>query len=384
MQTNKRTRVTHIITGLGMGGAERMLSNVVLSMDPNRFENTVISLKDLGYWGSILQERGITVYTLNMNPSITSLSKILTLYKILRDSQPDCIQGWMYHANIVATLASIGVKQRKVFWNIRCSLMDLSHYRFTTRLIFKLGAILARIPHAIVNNSRTSMRQHQGCGYKNKNLIFIPNGFDIEKFKPNSTIYKEFRIQHQLPSDAIIIGTAARFDASKDHESFLKAAAILAKQNPKVYFACAGTGMHHKNSTIHNLIVANCLEKRVLLLDQVNDIQNLLPAFDYLALTSIFGEGFPNVVAEAMLCGVECFVTDVGEALEIVGEFGFKIPKHDPVNLAKVWSEVLGRDQMLIQQNKVAVRQRIMANYALDKITNMYSEMYLDAACHTG
>jgi glycosyltransferase involved in cell wall biosynthesis len=374
--TRKITTVVHIITGLGMGGAERMLSNVVMNMDEDHFCNIVVSLKDLGHWGPILQENGITVYHLDMQPSFFSLIKIFKLRKILLEHKPDCLQGWMYHANIVATLVSKITKVKKVFWNIRCSLIDFSKYRFTTKLVFKLGALLSQQPTAILNNSKASIRQHELHGYSNTNTILVPNGFDIHKFKPDPEIYRNFRVMQQLPTDAILIGIVARFDPMKDHATFIHAATIMAQLNPKVYFICAGTGMNSKNTTIYNLIMANALQERVFLLDQVNEVQYLLPALDYLTQTSTFGEGFPNVVAEAMSCGVECFVTNVGESLEIVGNFGFEIPKQDPYAIAQAWKTAIARDADDINAARHAARLHIIANYSIEKVANIYSEIY--------
>lgn len=372
-----KTKITvmHIITGLGLGGAERMLSNVVLAMDPNKYCNIVVSLKDLGHWGPILQERDIQVYQLNMCPNIYTLGKLFSLYRIIRKHRPDFIQGWMYHANIIASLIGRAAGVKNIYWNIRCSMMDLSKYRITTTIVFKIGALLAKSPTKIINNSRSSIQQHIENGYNSTEWNYIPNGFDLQKFKPCENLYKNFRSAHNLADDAILIGIVARFDAMKDHVSFLQAAAILAKENPRVYFVCAGDNVNCKNEKINNIVLANTLESRVLLLGQVTNVHELLPALDYLTQTSI-GEGFPNVVAEAMSCGVECIVTDVGESLEIIGPTGFQIPLRDPIKLAATWRAVLLRDSNTIPQKRIEVRQRIESNFSINRIAAIYSAQY--------
>lgn len=372
-----RTKIVHIITSLDVGGAEHMLSNLVLNMDQQRFENVVISLKSLGFWGDKLLEAGINVYALDMQPRFSSLGKLMRLYRILQQIKPDYIQGWMYHANLVALLAGKLMCRTKVFWNVRCSAMDLSRYRITTRVIFKFGAWLSKYPDAILNNSQASIKQHYAAGYRNKNLWFVPNGFDLDKFKPDINGYRQFRRDHKLPVDAKLIGMFARFDPMKDHNTFIAAAAILAAKMPDVYFVLAGKDVDEHNHALTKLISANNIQSRVILLGRVENMQQIYPAMDYVTQTSVFGEGFPNVLGEAMACGVPCFATDVGDSLQILGDLGQAIPTKDPQALAGSWSRVLESGES--QDIGLAVRERIKNNFSLSSVTELYQQLYLGA-----
>lgn len=376
MLQNKPLTIVHIITSLDMGGAERMLSNVVLGMDRTKFHNVVICLRGMGYWGSILQQNGIKVYAMDMQPKLGSVFKLVALWRLLRRLRPDYVQGWMYHANVLALLFGKLAGVPKIAWNIRCSLMDLSRYRFTTKLVFKSGAWLARFPTVLMNNSRDSIQQHTDSGYNSQRWLYIPNGFDTEKFQPNAQIYREFRQKYNLPPTAKIFALIARYDPMKDHASFINAAGLLAQQTTNVYFVLAGKDINSENEELQRLIERNHLEGRILLLDQVTNVHELLPAVDYLTQTSIFGEGFPNVVAEAMACGVECFVTDVGESLDIIGNSGYVVPKQDAYALAELWSAALNLDELTKAQRKLYARQRIHDRYSMSKILELYQNCY--------
>lgn len=364
--------IVHIITSLGVGGAERVLSNLVLGMDRKKFHNIVISLRDLGHWGPILEQNNIPVYVLNMQPNISSIFKHIKLWRILRQLKPDYVQGWMYHANVVALITGRLAGVKNIYWNIRCSLMDLSKYKLHTTLTFKLGALLSRFPAAIINNSKVSIQQHLAKGYNNTNWVYIPNGFDLAHFQPDAEIYSDFRAQHKIPAAATIIAMVARFDPMKDHATFLRAAGILAAKQQNVYFVCIGRNVNWSNTELTQIIAEYSLADRVLLLDQMNNLHNVYPAFDYLTQTSLFGEGFPNVVAEAMACGVPCFVTDVGDALDVVGEMGYQIEKQDHAQLADQWLQVL----TVKSKDNAAVRARIGARFSLQNIIARYSEQY--------
>lgn len=372
----RKVTVLHIITSLDMGGAERMLSNLVLGMDREKYNNVVISLKGLGYWGEILQEQGINVYPINMQPSLLSFSKIFTLYKIVRRHQPDYLQGWMYHANLVALLVGKLARVKNILWNIRCSTMDLDQYSFMTRLVYKLGAKLSGAPQAIINNSRASIAQHSAAGYRNRQLLYVPNGFDLDKFQPNPTLYSDFRKQHNLPENCKLIGMFARFDPMKDHATFLRAAGILAATRDDVYFVLAGKQLTKANLAIMHLLSEHNLQARIVLLGQIDNIHTVLPAMDYVTQTSVFGEGFPNVIGEAMACGVECFCTDVGDSLEVIGDTGYKIAPRDPIALAQQWRNAL---ELATEENvkrRLKVRERISQRYRIDNIVTEYCKIY--------
>ena len=127
-------KVTHIITGLNRGGAERTLYSVLTNGLQDKFDNRVISLLDSGTYGPKLEATGISVTTLNINRDIKSLFTLANDFKL---HPPDILQGWMYHGNLVATFAKIycltslyfhgilDVRQGEI--RIEVSLHDLSY-----------------------------------------------------------------------------------------------------------------------------------------------------------------------------------------------------------------------------------------------------------------
>jgi glycosyltransferase involved in cell wall biosynthesis len=163
----------------------------------------------------------------------------------------------------------------------------------------------------------------------------------------------------------------------KDHYNFIQAAAILLKSLPEAHFLLCGGGVTLENSELVDWIKAANLQERCHLLGHRDDIPRLMAALDIVSLSSSGGEGFPNVIGEAMACGVPCVVTDVGDAALIVGETGVVVPRKDPQALAAGWHKLLlelTREEWV--QLGLAARQRVTEQYSLKLITQQYQHIY--------
>src|SRR5690606_13176523 len=120
----------------------------------------------------------------------------------------------------------------------------------------------------------------------------------------------------------------------KDHQNLFVALSILRQRGWPVKCILVGRGLNHSNELLAENLRRLKLEDCVELASTRNDIHRLMNAFAIHVLPSSSGEGFPNVVAEAMACGVPCVVTDVGEAAGIVEDTGRLISPKDLEALA--------------------------------------------------
>ena len=111
-----------------------------------------------------------------------------------------------------------------------------------------------------------------------------------------------------------------------------------------------------------------------------SDIERLLPGVDVLCLSSAFGEGFPNVLGEAMACGIPCVSTDVGDARRIIADTGLIVPARDPASLAHAIIDLIDRGPAGREYLGRAARARIEAEYSLPRIVDRYSALYSDLA----
>lgn len=370
-------RVLHLITELDVGGAEMMLYKLLcqLSTEERKY-SMVVSLADVGPVGELIREQGIEVQSLGFRPGRFSLPGFKKLCGFLRQYEPDVIQTWLYHGDLIGTLAILATKKRRLLWNIRCSNMALGNYRHSLRWVIKGCSLLSKIPEAVIFNSANAMEFHKGLGYRPKSSHLIPNGFDVDRFKPDPRLRHQMREKHQLGPDQLVIGIVARFDPMKDYENFIKAAAIVKNSIPTLRLVMCGKGMDWDNQALVNMIDQSGLKANVLLLGLQSEVQKVMNMLDIAVNSSAFGEGFPNVVCEAMACGVPCVVTDVGDSAMIVGDTGEVVPPKAFKALANALIGLWALPQAEWQLLKQRARARIVENFTIEKIAAEYKRIY--------
>jgi glycosyltransferase involved in cell wall biosynthesis len=364
-------KVLHLISSLNIGGAEQNLRNLVEKMDTNEFRNTIVSMTDIGMLGEGIIRLGIPVIMLNMKKGVPDPRGILRLHRIVKTLQPDIIQTWMYHANILGLLFST---PRPVIWNIRCSDMDLSRYGLIYRLTVQAGALMSGRPALVIANAYAGKSAHERFGYHPRRWEVIPNGFDTERFKPDVATRDEVRRELQIPPEAISVGLIARFDPMKDHQNFFKAMYDLQSMYPDVHYVLAGRGIDAANPAFHSLKPP--ITDNLHLIGERHDIHRILAALDISILSSSFGEGFPTIIGESMSAGVPCVVTDTGDAPILVGDTGIVVPRRNPKALASAISGLIHAGPAARAALGHKARIRILDQYSIDLTVKQYETLY--------
>lgn len=369
-------KILHIITGLNTGGAEMMLYKLVSRMNRNKFDIQVILLTDIGPIGKKIEDLGIPVSALGMKRGIPNPQMVFKLARWLKKYRPDIIQTWMYHSDLIGGLAAKMSGNIPVVWGIHHSNLDPKGNKRTTIWTAKVCARFSRwLPVKIVCCSEASKRVHTALGYAAEKMVVIPNGFDLNLFKPDLEEGTLVRQELGIPEDTIIIGMVGRFDPQKDHLNFIKAAALLQKEIPDVQFLLCGDDIIWENHKLSKWIEDAGLSNNFHLLGRRDDIPQIMTALN-IASSSSYGEGFPNVVGEAMACGVPCVVTDVGDSALIVGDTGIVVPPKDSNDLALAWKELIeiGKDRR--QRLGDNARRRIREKFSLPSVVERYEELY--------
>lgn len=368
-------RVLHLITGLGAGGAEMMLYKILAHMDDKAFHNEVISLTDCGPLSQNIRSLGIPVSALGMPRGMPSPQAVFALKRHIRQVQPDVIQTWMYHADLLGGIAArlAGVP---VIWNIRNAALERYAVKRSTLWTAKVCARLShRLPARIVCCSEAAARGHIAYGYAAEKFLVIPNGFALEAYHPDAAARTEARQELGIPNDAPLIGLVARFDPAKDHVNFIRAAGLTQKSHPQVHYLLCGKEVTAENTGLTEEIAAAGIGGNCHLLGLRRDVPRLTAALD-IAVSSSASEAFPNAIGEAMACGVPCVVTDVGDSAMLVGDTGRVVPRRDSQALANAWREMLDMSDEDRRHLGALARQRVETHFDIKEIALSYQKLY--------
>jgi glycosyltransferase involved in cell wall biosynthesis len=368
-------KVIHIITGLGDGGAEHALYKICKYDIANK--HFVISLKGQGKYFSLLRKLNINVYCLNMK--FFSIYKFIFLIKLLRSLKPDIVQTWLVHADFLGSIAARLAGINNILWNVRYSNIEIGKAKLTTILIIKILSILSySIPQFILTVSKKAKKIYEIVGYNKKIFQFIPNGYDLSILKISKlqkiNFKKKIKIKKQIP----LIGNVARYDPQKDHFNLLNALSLIRSKNINFYCVLVGSNINQNNIDLISEIKRLKLSNHVKLLGQTDDISQVMNGLDIHVLSSSYGEGFPNVVAESMACGTPCIVTDVGDSALIVGKTGWVVSPKNSSKLAKAIEKAL-YEIGTIKWNKRCnkARLRIKEKFSISKMIRLYNKVWI-------
>jgi glycosyltransferase involved in cell wall biosynthesis len=371
-------RVLHLITSFGLGGAETSLAQLVSGMDGSRFANSVVVMRRLPDVTPPVPTQTVPLHCLGMRPGVPNPVAAARLLRIVRSERPHVLQTWMYHADLLGLAAGRLAGVPKTVWNIRRSFIDMQEHSRLSALVLRMLARLSSIPDAVVTNSLAGQRTHQALGYNPRGWVWIPNCVDSERFRPNPNEKQRLLSELGLPPQTLLVALVARYLPIKGHDVFFAAASKLAALDPSVHFVLAGLNIDETNNSLMRSISGSGVRERFHLLGQRKDVERVLAAVD-LACSSSYGEGFPNVVGQAMACGTPCVVTDVGDSALIVGKFGKVVPAGDSAALYRSSAQLLSSHQERQRLGRGA-RRRIEQCFSVASMIARYEQLYENLA----
>ena len=336
-------------------------------------DSEVVSLMRPGAISTRIAATGVPVYSLNMRAGIPSLRSAFRLIQLTRRVRPDLIMGWMHHGQLAASLAGLAAGGgTQVIWNVRHSLGGYREEKPLTRALLRIGAWLSATPSAIIYNSRTAARQYRAFGFRPRRDLVIPNGFDIGAFDPREAARKAIEALFNIPPDRLIIGMIARNHPMKDATNLIAAFTRVFEVRPDAHLLIVGEGMD-KPSPDAARVLASLEPSSWTLAGHRADVPAWLAGLDLLTLPSAWGEGFPNIVGEAMACGVPCVATDVGDAAWLIGTTGRVVPARDALALGTALLELAMLGPAARGAMGQAARARIDEHFALPAIARDYA-----------
>jgi glycosyltransferase involved in cell wall biosynthesis len=368
-------RVVHVIPSLAHGGAEAMLLKLLGRWDRARLSHVVVSMTSRGPLASQIEATGWPIRTLNMRRGTPDPRGVLRLSRILRQEKADVVCTWLYHADLTGFIAAKLAGVSSVIWNIQCGELERSDHPW--HLWWTIAALARLSPQvsAVVVNAEVGRHARQHAAYRPPEWALIPSGFDLDMFKPSADRRAAGRRALDVDDDRPLVALVGRYHRMKDHETFLRAAAMVRAARPEVAFILAGRNVDQSNAALSMLIETLGIAPSVRLLGVWPDVAQLWAAVD-IAVCSSYSEGLPNTLGEAMASGTPCVSTDVGDCAALIGNTGRIVPPHDPVALADAMLALLDLPAAERRQLGVAARERIRTRYAIDDVAARYAALF--------
>lgn len=360
-----------------VGGAEMMLKKLLLERKNAGENDVVICLRGSGFVGRNLAKEGIVVHYLCIQTLYGLLKGAFELNKLIKNYSPEIIQTWLYHADLIGGIIGF-LNNIPVIWNIRQTKFT-SKANLGTICVMRFCALLSyNLPSKIICAASASRQSHIGYGYCKRKMVIIPNGFLVSKEIDRHLVeYKKQALG--ILSTHTVIGTVGRFHADKDYSNFTNAAAILVSRYPNLLFIMVGKQLDDQNGILVKLLRDRGLMSNFILVGEAQDVTLYYSLMDIFCLSSA-SEGFPNVLGEAMLMGVPCVSTDVGDASVIIKDTGFIVKPQNSVELANALEKFIVMSPLERNEFGRHGKERIIANFLLPSIAKRYTNLYNEVA----
>ena len=363
-----RMRIVFLARALRPGGAERQLALMAAGLQWRGHDVIVATFYPGGTFRETVTSAGARHVSLEKAGRWDIVGFLLRLRSLLRQERPDILYSLLPPANIIATCATPRIAGMQRVWGIRVSDMDLGHYDWLARLSYAMERGLSSQADLIIFNARSGYRFAAERGMTVSRSAVVPNGIDTAMSAPDDVARQRMRDAWGVGDGSHVVGLIGQFDPMKDHATFFAAAATLLLSRPNLLFVLAGDGVDPQNAQLVEMVRRADLSDRTQLLGERRDISEVMAGLDVLCLSSAFGEGFPNVLGEAMASGVPCVATDVGDSPNVIGDTGEIVQPRNSCAL----SDALGRMLVRLERDSGEVREkaraRIVENFSIERL----------------
>ena len=352
-----------------IGGSQRQVALLARGLIERGHEAAIVVFYTGGEIDIARAGTGARVIPLGKSGRWDAIMPLVRLRRLLRTERPDVVYAFHPPQAVLATLLLPRAQKTRLVFGVRAAAMEVRRYDNLSALTYALELRCSKRADLIIANGYAVRADAIERGMPASRTAVIPNGIDTQVMHPDPAAGSRQRRAWGIPDNAFVVGCVARFDPMKDHPTLLAAAARFAREQPDTRFVCVGDGAAPYREALKAQVRSLGLEATLIWAGEMDSLHNVYNAFDVATLASAFGEGFPNVVGEAMACGIPVVVTDVGDVRLIVGDLGEVVPPRNPRALAAGWARMRQR----LTQKSIApeqIRQPIVVNYSLEAMVN--------------
>lgn len=376
-------RVLLFVDSLAAGGAERQIVQIAVGLARKGHAADLVTLYPGGLFESqIPRIPGLSVRSLHSvrRPRFFERAgqlgtSVRRLRRVINESRPDVVYSMLYVSNALAGLALGDPPTAPWVLGLRS---DGSETTLKTAAFRALCARLSPRATRVISNSSAGMEAHARLGFDLTHGLVVANGIDADAFVPQPAARSSMRRRLRLPAEAPVIGRVGRLAPAKNHPVFLRAAAALLRTRPASRFVCVGTGPRSYARRLRRLAAKLGLSDKVTWIENCAEMPLIYSVMDVAVSNSRGGEGSPNVIGEAMACGLPCVVTPTGESQNLVGDTGRVVSASSPAQLASAIDSLLTAGS-----RPDACRRRIVEKFSLASTID-HTEQVLTAAADRG
>ncbi len=321
---------------LGFGGAERQLVQLANGLAQRGHRVSVITFYPGAAFDGALHRPNPELIVLGKRGRWDLVGFLWRYLRRIRALDPEVIYAFLPVPNLLAILAGAFVTRRAVVvCGVRGTQLETARYDWFERLTIRLHLCTLSRGDLVIANSETGADWLRRTGLAESRIAVIQNGIDTDAIRP-ATPAERIAARQCLgcEADAFVVAVVARLDPMKDHATFLRAFALTLAERPDMQALIVGDGPPSQAAKLREQAESLGIGTRVVWTAARQDVRVVYHAADVVCLPSAFGEGFPNVLAEAMSAGLLCVATAVGDSAAVLGPFGRVVPARDPAAMA--------------------------------------------------
>lgn len=370
----KRTRVTHLIFSLEVGGMENGVVNLCNRLDPELFDTSICVMQAGGGLEERLDRDRVTLYEVRRNFGNDPTLPLRIAGQFWRRGV-DIVHthNWvtLFEGSVAKTLSRVPVM---LHGEHGYPMEERPRNVKVQRFLWSKAATQLLTVSSELGDSMASL-----TGLPRDGIAVLPNGVDTTRFQPHPEDRVRLRAEFDLPAEGIMIGMVARLDPVKNHVGAIRALGKLRREGLDVHLALAGGG--DLQESLETVAKEEGVDSHVHFLGFRTNVDKIYNALDIFLLNS-HREGMSNTIVEAMASGLPVVATRVGANPESVvdGETGYLVPPDDSETLATTLGKLVDKD--VRDRFSRAARQRIEENFSIDRMVERYTDIYLKFSPH--
>lgn len=359
-------KILFVITGLGVGGAERQVTNLADGLSEKGHVVKICYLT-----GPCLmrpKNSDIELVCLDTAKSICGIvSTYVCLRNVIRKFGPDVIHSHMFHAILFARLVRLSIALPVLI----CSAHSNNEGSRIRMRCYRATAWLSDMNTNVSEDAVTSFEEKGAV--RRGTMLAVANGIDASRFTPNDLVRVGMRNAAGISASDRVIVAVGRFNKAKDYPNLLIAFRKLCDAGESAQLWIVGDGELRKE--LEYLVDSLRLGRCVRFLGIKENIPDWLNAADVFVLSSAW-EGFGLVVAEAMACEKIVVATNSGGVGEVLGDCGFLVPTGDSQALSLSLRDALNLPEIEASELGRRARVRVVEKFSIVDKVNLWLGLY--------